>query len=175
MLRKLAVAALAAIGIAALAPGAASADPYPNIDDFCTQTGTVSWFEWDVDNSHNPPLLRIVGTHRASYVNTTPGLLNTLRVWHVTYQPNGGSAGYEGAFAAKCSSGTYGGELNLTKQPPPLSSFDQRCGTTDFTNGSTSYHYLGARVSSGDTFRYWGTTFSTPMAFGLSATAARCD
>jgi hypothetical protein len=84
MLRKLAtVAALATIGIAALAP----ADPYPNgNDDFCTQTGTLSWFEWGLDNSHNPPR-----------------------------------------------------------------------GTTDFTSGSTSYHYLGARVSSGDTFRYWGT------------------
>ncbi len=87
-----------------------------------------------------------------------------------------GTASADPAFAARCSSsGSELSEVDLTKDPPPLSSFDQRCGTTDFMSGFTGYHYVGARSSSGDTFRYWGTTTSTPLFFGRSVTAARCD
>jgi hypothetical protein len=93
----------------------------------------------------------------------------------VTYQPVGGSIGYQGAFAAKCSpEAIYLGELSLTRET--VTPGGQICGTADFTQASgTIYRYLGGRTSSGDTFRYWGTTVLSSLGTTRSATAARCD
>jgi hypothetical protein len=167
---------LAALGIATIAPGTASAeiDPYFDPNRFCTDTAAFSWSDFDVSQGG----LVLEGTSHADYVNSAPGMGNeSYRVWHVTYDPVGlALLRYERAFAARCSVGhTYLSEVHLTKQPPVLPAGDPKCGIADFTIGSTYYDYLGGRASSGDTFRYWATTLTKPSGLLRGVASARCN
>jgi hypothetical protein len=163
---------VAALGIALTAPGTAAAEPH--ID--CTATGTVDTpkFTWNGNGFDH-----VGTTHKTHIGNGFGGLFSTLRVWHVTFQAKGSSfSSYVRAYAARCQSdGTKTGEIDLTRTPEQtLSEFDQRCGTADFTLGSTNYHYIGFGSSIGffkPGFYYWSTTPSSGSLTG-GVTAGRC-
>ncbi|HEX6685958.1 MAG TPA: hypothetical protein VF062_24490 [Candidatus Limnocylindrales bacterium] len=174
MLRKI-IAALAisfaAVGGAVALPAAAHAAP----TTACTGTGYYEIPKIIVDQYGN---IHVTGYYRNSYVGTATGLLTSLRIWHVSYKPSGSSTyGYHSAYAAACTSaGEQTNTIDLTRdEDEKLTSFDLRCGTTNFTSGSTTYTYVASRNNSGDTFRYWGTRYSGLTFFGYGVTAARCE
>lgn len=174
MLRKaiatVAVSCAVVAGAVAL-PSAAHAEP----TIACTGTGYFDIPKITVDQYGN---VHLVGYFRNSYVGTASGLLTSYRIWHVSFKPNGSSTyGYNGAYAAVCNSaGEQTNSIDLSREEDQkLSSFDLRCGTTNFTNGSTNYSYVGSRSGSGDTFRYWGTRYTGGTLIGFGVTAARCE
>jgi hypothetical protein len=169
--RTIATLAITLTGLAAAIALPAAAHAAPTVQ--CTDT----FFEWTVfDNGPNGPV--VLGTQRHSYVGSALRLGGTYRIWHVTFQKNGSSGwAYNGAYAAKCDSADeQSGTGDLTREEDEkLTSFDLRCGTANFVNGSTNYTYIGSRSSSGDTFRYWGTRHSATTYIFFGVTAARCD
>lgn len=174
MLRKtiaaLAISFAAVAGAVAL-PAAANAAP----TTACTATGYFDVPKFVIDPYGN---IDIAGYYRNSYVGTATGLFASFRIWHVTYKANGAlTYSYHSAYAATCNSaGEQTNTIDLTRDvDEKLTSFDLRCGTTNFTNGSTTYSYVGSRSSSGDTFRYWGTRHTGGTFLGFGVTAARCE
>jgi hypothetical protein len=174
MLRKiiaaLAISFAAAAGAVAL-PSAAHAVPTAA----CTDTGYFDVPKFILDQYGN---VHVAGYYRNSYVGTASGLLSSFRIWHISYKPSGASTySYNSAYAAACNSaGEQTNTIDLTRdEDQKLSSFDLRCGTTNFTNGSTTYTYVGSRSNSGDMFRYWGTRYTSVMVIGFGVTAARCE
>ena len=169
--RTIAALAISVAGLAGATALPAAAHAAPTVQ--CTET----FFEWTVfDNGPNGPI--VLGKQRHSYVGSAVRLGGSYRIWHVTFQKTGTSGwAYSNAYAAKCNSaGEQSGTVDLTREEDEkLTSFDVRCGTTNFVNGSTSYTYVGSRSSSGDTFRYWATRYSGATFIYLGVTAARCD
>jgi hypothetical protein len=149
---------------------AASAAP----SSLCTDTGYFDMLVIKVDQWGFP---HVIGTRRTSYVGDAFGLLTTYRIWHVTFQATASSTWtYSGAFAERCNSSDEStGETDLTRDvDQTLSSFDMRCGTASFTNGSYHYTYVGSRYNDGDAFRYWGYRYDGGMLLFFGVTAARC-
>jgi hypothetical protein len=174
MLRKTIAAlavSLAAVAGAVASPAAAQAEPTLA----CTGTGYFEVPKIFVDQYGN---IHVAGYYRNSYVGTATGLFASLRIWHVSFKPSGSSTySYHSAYAAVCNSADeQTNTIDLTRdEDDKLTSFDLRCGTTNFTNGSTTYTYVGSRSNSGDTFRYWGTRYTGGTLIGFGVTAARCE
>jgi hypothetical protein len=174
MLRKtiaaLAISLAAGAGAVAL-PAAAHAAP----SIACTATGTFEIPKIIIDQYGNP---HIAGYYRNNYVGSSFGLFASFRIWHVTFKGSGSlTYSYHSAYAAACNSADeQTNTIDLTRDvDEKLTSFDLRCGTSNFTNGSTAYTHVGSRASSGDTFRYWGTRFTGGTLLGYGVTAARCE
>lgn len=176
MLRKLAgllVVPLLALGLVVATPGAASADPTPMSQD-CTATGTVEIPKFGFDHFGNPI---VIGWTRWSYVGSFLWLTTTYRIWHVTSKSTSQSTySYLDAYTAKCVGGVSQGEIDLTRTPAETitSPTDPACGSTNFSVGMWSYAYIGARLSSGDTFRYWRRYSNTPPLVSHGPYSARC-
>ena len=119
--------------------------------------------------------IKILGWHNFSYVGSWAGIGGTYRIWHDTWAVNGGGTYYAGAVASKCNSANeVTSSIDLTQSA--LTSMDHpKCGSVNYTVGTTSYNYIGNRTVEGDRFRYWGTAGSSGMFIFRGVTAARCD
>jgi hypothetical protein len=119
--------------------------------------------------------IRILGWAHATYIGSFWGYGTTYKIWHYTYQVNGGGTYYQGGAGVRCnSSNDETGVTDLTRET--LTSSDHpKCGTTSYSVGSVTYTYLGSRTSEGDRFRYWGDAGSSGMMLFRYPTAVRCD
>jgi hypothetical protein len=119
--------------------------------------------------------IKILGWHNFTYVGSWAGIGGTYRIWHNTWAVNGGGTYYAGAVGAKCNADNeVTSSVDLT-QNSLTSSDHPKCGTVNYTVGTTSYTYIGSRNTEGDRFRYWGTAGSSGMFIFRGVTAARCD